>query len=122
MSRSEKRRALEAIAFRLDPEVAAVVADKAARHGLSVGQYARALVIRDAGQALPVLRRGPPRDAGELRRLVAHLGKVGANLNQLARAANTPGLAIDRDALGQALCDLAGIRNALRVVLRVRDP
>ena len=122
MSRSERRRAAEAVAFRLHPEVAAIAADKAARHGLSVGQYARALVLRDAGHSLPVLRRGPPSDAIELRRLVAHIGKVGSNLNQIARAANTPGLDIDRDALTRALSALAGIRGALIVALRVRDP
>lgn len=122
MSRSDKRRAEVSIAFRLDPKVAAIVAEKAARHGLSTGQYARALVMTDTGHSLPVLRRGPPHDAVELRRLVAHLGKVGSNLNQLARVANIPGLGIDHDALGRALADLAGIRSALLVALRVREP
>ena len=105
-----------------DMQRAAVLAEKAARHGVSAGQYARALVLKDTGQSLPVVRRGPPRDAVELRRLVAQLGKVGSNLNQLARSANTPDLAIDRDALGRALADLAEIRAALLVALRVRDP
>ena len=122
MSRSKKRKAEDSIAFRLDPETTAVVAEKAYRHGLSVGQYARALVMKDTGRGLPVLRRGPPRDARELRRLVAHLGKIGSNLNQVARVANTPEQAVDRDALGRALADLAEIRAALLVALRVRDP
>ena len=122
MSRSEKRRALEAIAFRLDPEVAAIVADKAARHGLSIGQYARTLVVKDAGNSLPVLRRGPPRDAVELRQLTAQVGRIGSNINQLARVANTPEGTVDRDALGRALAELATIRDALLVALRVRDP
>ena len=85
MSRSEKRKAEESVAFRLNPEMYAVAADKAARHGLSVGQYARALVVKDAGHVLPVLRRGPPRDAAVLRGLTAQLGKIGSNVNQLAR-------------------------------------
>ena len=110
------------IGFRLDEKTAAVVAEKAARHGLSAGQYARALVVTDTGHSLPVLRRGPPRDAVELRRLVAQLGKIGSNVNQVARAANTPDLTVDSNALGRALADLAEIRSALLVVLRVRDP
>ncbi len=122
MSRSEKRRAEFSFAFRLDPEVAAGIAEKAAAHGLSIGRYARALVLKDTGRTLPVLRRGPPRDAVELRRLVAQIGKIGANINQIARVANTPGLVVDRDALARALVDLAEIRNALLIVLRVRDP
>lgn len=79
-------------------------------------------MIKDAGNALPVLRRGPPRDAVELRRLVGHLGKIGSNLNQVARAANTPGVNVDRGALTRALADLADIRSALLFTLRVRDP
>lgn len=122
MSRSERRRAEESFAFRLDPETALRVAARAARHGLSVGQYARALVITDAGGVLPLVRRGPPRDAAELRRLAAHVGKIGSLLNQLARAANTPGLGIDRTALDRALADLAVVRDALVSALRVRDP
>lgn len=122
MSRSNERRAEVSIGFRLDGKTALVVAGKAARHGMSAGQYARALVMTDTGHRLPVLRRAPPRDAVELRRLVTQLGKIGSNVNQLARVGNTPGLAIDRNALGQALADLAEIRGALLTALRVRDP
>lgn len=122
MSRSEQRKAESLIAFRLDPEVEAIVADKAAAHGLSIGQYARALVTKNSGRSLPILRRGPPRDAVELRRLTAQLGKVGSNVNQIARTANTPDLVVDRDDLARALAELAEIRAALLVALGVRDP
>ena len=122
MSRSEKRKLMTTISFRVTDDEAALIDKKAIRHGYSAGQYAKALALSGVGLALPQVRPGPPRDAAMLRQLVGHIGKVGSNLNQLARAANTPEAAVDKERLAQALDDLAIVRVTVAGVLRVRDP
>jgi hypothetical protein len=67
----------------------AVISEAAARAGLSVGAYLRSLALGSAG---PRAVRRPPVERKELARLLGHLGKVGSNINQLARSFNTSGV------------------------------
>jgi hypothetical protein len=66
----------------------AVINEEAAKAGLSVGAYLRALALGSPG---PRAVRRPPVERKELGRLLGHLGKVGSNINQLAHAYNSVG-------------------------------
>jgi hypothetical protein len=59
------------------------VADEA---GLSVGALLRLLALGDAG---PRAVRKPPIERAELARILGQLGKIGSNVNQIAKAVNT---------------------------------
>lgn len=64
------------------------VAIKAAAEqaGLAVGGFLRALALGDAG---PRAVRKPPVERQELVRLLGELGKIGSNVNQIAKAIHT---------------------------------
>jgi hypothetical protein len=53
--------------------------------GMSVGAFARAVLMGSPG---PRAVRKPPVQKAELARLLGELGKVGSNVNQIARAFN----------------------------------
>ena len=80
----------------------AAIKTAAERAGLSVGAFLRSLALGDAG---PRAVRRPPIERKELARLLGELGKIGSNVNQLARGFNQTGvlpgfpeiLAIQRD-------------------------
>jgi hypothetical protein len=70
-----------------DAEHATITA-AAAQAGLSAGAYLRFLGTGTAG---PRAVRRPPVERAELTRMLGELGKLGSNVNQLARTANTGG-------------------------------
>lgn len=59
---------------------------RAAQAGLSVGAFLRALALGDPG---PRSVRRPPIERTDLVRLLGHLGKIGSNINQIAKAIHT---------------------------------
>jgi hypothetical protein len=73
---------------RCTAEEQAAIKMAADRAGLSVGAFLRAAALGDAG---PRAVRRPPIERKELARLLGHLGKVGSNVNQLARGFNQTG-------------------------------
>ena len=86
MAGSDKRQRGKIIAFRcLDEEFNAIVA-KADKAGLTVAAFIRAATLGDPG---PRAQRRPPADHVALRQLVGHAGRIGNNINQIARALNT---------------------------------
>jgi hypothetical protein len=68
-----------------DHERAAIkaVAEEA---GFSVGAFLRLLALGDAG---PRAVRRPPAERAELARILGELGKIGSNVNQIAKAIHT---------------------------------
>ena len=73
--------------------------------GFSVGAFLRLLALGDAG---PRAVRRPPAERAELARILAQLGKIGSNVNQIAKAIHTTRnlpswseLAVMRDDIGQ---------------------
>jgi hypothetical protein len=60
--------------------------------------------------------RRPPVERQELTRLLGELGHVGANLNQIAHAANS-GFPVVRSELMKALSGLAAVRDAIMSAL-----
>lgn len=91
----------------LDDEFNAVAA-RARAAGLTMGGYARASMLGDAG---PRAQRRLPIDAQLLRAALAQLGKYGNNMNQIAHQLNAQG----EDALA------ADFRRALKEWAEIRD-
>jgi uncharacterized protein (DUF1778 family) len=116
-SGTEKRARTSHLTIRLTPEERAAIDDAADRAGLTSGSYARQAVM-----GAPVLRqvRRPPVERRELARLLGEVGKIGSNLNQLARAANT-GVLIYEGEIDTALGGLVEVRNAIMTALG-REP
>lgn len=112
-SGSETRQRKKVLLIRLTEAEQAQLVEAADRAGLTLASYARKMLL-----SAPPPRQGrrPPADKVELGRIVAHLGKIGGNLNQLARAANT-GVAVDGVALAEEMGELAVTRALLRAAL-----
>jgi hypothetical protein len=83
-----KRQRTEQMVVRCTPEERAELEARAVRAGLAVGAYLRQQALGGSG---PRARRRPPVDADALLLLEGQLGRIGNNLNQLARAANAGG-------------------------------
>jgi hypothetical protein len=64
----------------------AAIQEGAARSGLSIGAYLRTLAVGHPGPRS--VHRPRPGDT-ELTRLLGHIGKLGSNVNQIAKIANT---------------------------------
>jgi hypothetical protein len=85
---NEKRQRTALVQIRCTPEEHACIIVAAERVGLSVGAYVRMQCIGKPG---PRAIRRPTVEAMVVAQLVAHLGKVGSNLNQIARVVNSGG-------------------------------
>jgi hypothetical protein len=92
-------------------EEAAALRAAADRSGLSVGAYLRVAALGAAG---PRAVRRAPIERQELVRVLAALGKLGSNINQLAKIANATG-AIGDITLVQR--DVLEMRNAVLMAL-----
>ena len=95
------------ILVRLTDEELAVADDKADRAGLTRAAFARAAIVGSPG---PRAQRRPPADHVALRKLLGELGRVGNNINQIARTLNS-----GEDA------DIPELREALQAYLQLRD-
>jgi hypothetical protein len=76
------------IAVRCTVKQNTAIKESAARAGLSIGAYLRALAV---GNPSPRSVRRPPVERAELARLLGQLGKLGSNVNQLAHGFNRNG-------------------------------
>ena len=104
---------VKVVCVRLSEPERHALGEAAEAAGLTLSGYVRRVLL-DA----PALRkaRRPPVEKAELARLVAHIGKVGSNLNQLAHVANA-GYAVDGVALAAELGELALVRAAIMAAL-----
>ena len=92
----------------------AAITSKAESAGLSVGAYLRTLAIGTAG---PRAIRRPPVEREELARLLGEIGKLGSNVNQIARVVNTTGDKRAEHDLGAIAGDVQVMRSALMKAL-----
>jgi hypothetical protein len=76
------------IAVRCTITERAAITERATAAGLAVGAYLRSQALGSAG---PRAVRKPPVEKKELARLLGWLGKLGSNVNQLARRFNSTG-------------------------------
>jgi hypothetical protein len=85
------------ISFRLTNEEAGHIDTASASSGRTTGDWCRAVALGLAKQSIPALvkprrcspRRLPTYDIQTLSKISGHLGKLGSNVNQLAKVANT---------------------------------
>ncbi len=113
MAKSEKRIREKVVPVRFSEEERARLLEGAEEAGLSVGAFIRKRALGDPGERF---RKRPPADRQELTRLLAQLGKVGGNINQIARRINSgdqpPDLSIEK--ASEAVVEtLAAIRKAI---------
>ncbi len=85
-SGSEKRQRPYQSLIRWTEEEWANVSGKADKAGLAVAAFARAATLGDPG---PRAQRRPPADHKVLRQLLGEAGRIGNNVNQIARAMNS---------------------------------
>ncbi len=109
-SGSETRRRRHAKLIRFDDDELAKVEEAASRAGLALASFGRAQML---GQVGPRSVRRPPIEKELLARVLGQLGKVGSNLNQVARAANTTGA--EAEAISAAIVE---VRAAAEEVMR----
>ena len=86
MAGSEKRQRTKDVRVRLTPEEYDRVKLAADNTGLALGAFARACMLDGPG---PRATRKPPVAKQELVRILGQLGKIGSNVNQIARAINS---------------------------------
>lgn len=111
--KSEKRLRTEVIFARVTPDEKAAFLARADRAGMATAAFMRAVAIGDPG---PRARRRPPVDHVAIRQLLGELGRVGNNLNQIARAVNS-GEDINLPALREALASYLPLRDAIFLAL-----
>lgn len=100
-SGSEKRRRSRIFTVRLTPQEAVTIRQKAEEHGQSVGAMLRSSLLH--------ARLRPSRiDLQAVARLLGQLGKIGSNINQLAKHANAG--RYQEEGIELALRDLAELR------------
>lgn len=109
-SGSEKRQRVKRLSIRFTADEFNRISARADDTGLCFAAFMRAAALD--GNAGPRAQRRLPTDHKVLRQLLGHAGRIGNNLNQIARALNS-----DEEAnlpeLRQALADYALIRNAI---------
>jgi hypothetical protein len=102
------------IAVRVTVEDRAKIADAAGEAGLSIGAFLRSLALGSAG-ARAVKR--PSVERVELARLLGELGKLGSNVNQIAKAFNSTGRIPTPPELPLMQTDIMAIRAAVMAAL-----
>lgn len=113
-SGSELRRRNTSIMVRVTPEERDAIDQLAMQKGLTLGAFLRAAALGDPG---PRTRRRIPVDERLLRQLLGQVGKVGGNLNQIAKRLNSGGAASASE-LRAALEAHEEVRHAILNALR----
>lgn len=115
MAGSEKRQRTMQVKARLTMDEHSVLAAKADKAGMTTAAFLRAAALGSAG---PRAQRRLPVDATLLRQVLGHIGRVGNNLNQIARHLNEGDPAHTQlPELAEALADYARMRDALYAAL-----
>jgi hypothetical protein len=115
-SGSDKRQRDETVTVRLTKDERSALEELSSRSGMAAGAFMRAAAFGDAG---PRAQRRPPADHQALRQLLGECGRVGNNLNQIARSLNI-GDQIHLPELKEALTAYLDIRNAIFVALGMK--
>ena len=116
---SDQRRRTRSIGVRVDDIELLEIEEKARGRGLSTPSYIRSVVLECVSSTKP--RKAPPSlDVKLLAEAVGALGKVGNNLNQIARRLNE-GQGVGRERLFKALDELGLTMNELLKVIKLRE-
>ena len=107
MGGTETRRRRGTLSVRVTPEEKDALTQNAARAGLPVGAYARQVLLNVPP---PRQLRRPQAEFRDIAKMLAEVGKIGSNVNQIARKLNS-GESPERTA----------ITDAARAVISIRD-
>jgi hypothetical protein len=118
MKRSEKRHRQKKLTIRFNETEWQDVQTRADVAGLTTAGFSRAAILN--AKPLRASRR-PPVDRAELAFLLADIGKIGSNINQLAKLANLGGWPEHED-LRQAVADIRWMRDVLLKALGYTPP
>ena len=116
-SGSDKRQRGETVTVRLTKDERARLDDLSSRSGLAAGAFMRAATFGDTG---PRAKRRPPADHVALRQILGHCGRIGNNLNQIAKRLNEGGGAAPIRELREALAAILDIRDAILAALGMK--
>ncbi len=106
---TEKRVRNRHLTIRLSDEERAAIDAAAERAGLMPGSFARQVLL---GAPAPRQVRRPPVEKRELARLLGELGRIGGNINQIARSLNA-GVMVFTGEIDTALGGLREMRAAI---------
>ncbi len=112
-SGSETRQRSKRLTIRFTDAEYAEIEAAADRAGLAIGSHTRAMLLN--GRA-PRAVRTPPADRKALAQVLALLGRLGSNVNQISRTLNF-GEQHDAAALARAVKEITEMRDALMAAL-----
>jgi hypothetical protein len=114
-SGTDNRQRTQTVTVRLTPDERATLEELSSRSGLAAGAFMRAATFGNAG---PRAQRRPPIDHVALRQLLGELGRVGNNINQIARSLNA-GEAADMPELKEAMSAYLVLRDGIFAALNM---
>ena len=117
-SGSENRQRQKVVRVRLTDQEQAEIIARADKAGLSVAGYVRSTVLE---KPAPRQSRRPSINHKELAFILAQIGKIGSNVNQMARVANSGGWPGSHQ-INLAQGDIKTMRNRLMLALGVSPP
>jgi len=115
-SGSDKRQRGETVTVRLTKDERAALETLSSRSGMAAGAFMRAAAFGDAG---PRARRRPTADHRTLRQLLGECGRIGNNINQIARRLNQ-GETVSLPEIKEALAAYRLIRDAIFTALGMK--
>ena len=117
MQKSEKRQRAKIINFRVLPEEFDLFHDRCQASGLSKSDYFRQTCL----DSKPLRKRkAPTTDTAALLHLLGQIGRLGNNLNQIAKAQNMGYISTNGE-LSEALSELKSLRLQIRKALGYGD-
>ncbi len=116
MGKQVSKKRTPPFSIRLSDDERAEIVRRSHAAGLSIAGYFKSVALNQR----PRKFRHPQVDRAELARLLGQLGRVGNNLNQLARTLNTEG-SVEIPELTQALNDLSAMRAMVMSALGYRE-
>jgi hypothetical protein len=108
-SGTDKRQRTKQCLVRFTEQEFAEIAGKADKAGFATAAFLRAAALGSPG---PRAQRRPPADHVALRQILGHCGRIGNNLNQIAKRLNEGG-SVDIPELRAALAAYNGVRHAI---------
>ncbi len=113
-SGSETRQRTKDVRIRLTPEEYDALVSASSKAALTLGSYARRVLLKAEP---PRQARRPPVERAELAKLLGQVGRIGSNLNQLARHANAEGRMTIEAELEAEIAELRQVRALLLALL-----
>ena len=116
--KSETRKKVEFVGVRLTPNEMALCKARAEEAGLTVASYFRDIVLGDEAETQG--RKVPSLDQTLISQLLGQIGKVGSNLNQIAKRLNEGG-SVAAERVTAEISEVARLREDIFKAIRCLD-